>query len=333
MDLFAQRTIDAFPPSVKEGADFLTISGKYKLIGSAKFEKIKYYSDFDLNEHADQDENSTLSIKKSLDRIYDIIKKKYIEAKSNPDIFIVDLKCGLDSNGDTMHWTAKEVLAGQRKKKDGTQAKFVDVILDRTAFKMDIIKLIDGIYVEMSDNYYIRLKNGETNIPIKSELQSNILYGLADAFGTYYYGLNNKFKGIKRAFAFYYIENPTKNKDILIKLFNYFNTPIGLLYKVTSELKTLQTVLYNKFRGFRSAIIRNNILNIAENLKPKKGQINDLRIESARNKLIDISKIRTFNRAKVNAALSETYTILLNIVNGSTRNFVEKNPRAVLYTQ
>ena len=60
---------------------------------SLALQGILYNADYDLNE-MDQ-----IKGQGAFDKVYEIFKHKFQLAKSNPNIYITDFKCGVDSHG------------------------------------------------------------------------------------------------------------------------------------------------------------------------------------------------------------------------------------------
>ncbi len=310
IDLFEKRTIKSFSKVIQQTANLLTISGNYRLIGSASYKNIKYWSDIDLNEKFINAKNTP----DLLNEIYSMFLHKYNIAINDPTIFIVDLKLGMNKDGEEIHWDYNDVKKGT---KDGLT--FQECILMKTTFKLDVIKIIDNVFIEFSDNYFIKLGNDANYFPSdfsKTALKNGILH----AFEEYYYAVGNKFKGLKRAFSFYKLVNPQKNKAVLESLFKFFNSSTGLLYKLNSELNTLILILSNNFKEVEINLVKKNLEIINKELTIPK-------LKNSIQKIIN-NKITREKMAKMIQEISDK---LLDIINKKTEEFIKANPRVLLY--
>src|ERR1700750_1343539 len=96
--IFEKRTLKDFSKKVQQTANFMCISSKINLVGSASLKSIKYYNDFDLNE---QFESKT----EYPSQILKMFQQKYKEAKLNKSTFIIDFKCGIDKyTKESLNW-------------------------------------------------------------------------------------------------------------------------------------------------------------------------------------------------------------------------------------
>lgn len=153
-ELLAKRSLNSYNKKVKKIFNLLTISGKYRVLGSASYEHIKYVNDFDLDEQIEGDSNA-------LETIYKKMKEKYKEIDSIPNAYITDFKCGINKEGEEMHWTKKEVLSGM-KRENNIDYSILDCILHKSILKMDIVFLNEqNIFTECSDVYFISLEHGK----------------------------------------------------------------------------------------------------------------------------------------------------------------------------
>lgn len=227
--------------------NILTINGKYKLIGSANLKSTLYINDYDLEE---QINISPLQIKK-------LFQKKFKEVYKDNDIYITDFKCGVDENNEPLRWTYKDIINGI---KDGY--KLEDCIINKSTLKLDIIALINGVFTEFSENYYIKYKNMQNydNISLKKEEIYNSIY---DSYIEYYED-ENYFKALKRIFTLLKIENT--NEQTMKYLINIFNGNLGLLNNIISQISILKLLLEQKFKPVDINDIHNNLQIIKQNI-------------------------------------------------------------------
>jgi len=317
LDLFEKKSINDFSKSIRRIFNLMTISRKYDVVGSASFKNARYVSDYDLNElfETATDTNSILH------SIYLMFKKKFQNAEQDPSIFITDFKCGMDSDGSPLRWEKDDIEKGYKILKDKRKLAFQDCILMKTTMKLDEVALIEGVYHEFSDNYFIKLGNDANFFPHDIQ-RDHILNSLKHAFDEYYYASHNYMKGLKRCFSYYMLEDKQKNIDKLTKLFNFFNSQVGLLYKCRSELDTIQTVINQKFRSPRKKDIDFNISIVLGKSKIFKLAELEKSLISAMNSKNDADMIRHLDEAK---------DFLLKVINTCSLRFVEKNKSILLY--
>ena len=85
-----------FQNKLQDVFNLMSIKGKYSIVGSASLKGILYNSDYDLNEM------EHIKGPNAYEKVYEIFKHKFQLAKSNPNIFITDFKCGIDSKGEPL---------------------------------------------------------------------------------------------------------------------------------------------------------------------------------------------------------------------------------------
>lgn len=319
LDLFEKRSIKDFSDKIQKVIHLMTISRKVRIVGSASFKNLRYASDYDLQElyqrNFDTDE--------ALDLIYQMFKDKFKRAESDPATFITDLKCGMDSNGEPLRWNKEEIKNNKKQMEDGRIIKFQDCILQKTMFKLDVIKIIDGVFTEFSDNYYIKLGN-EANFFPHDVQQDHIANALKHSYDEYFYVFRNLFKGLKRAFSYYLLTGEGKYHEILKKLMEFFNTAVGKLYQLKGQIGTILLVIENKsgFREPKTEDIKRNIKLILDalqfypvnNIKDKL----ELALKAARKK-------------RMVELLEDVEGDLFDIINRATLDWVLKNKDVPIY--
>lgn len=316
IDIFEKKDLDDFSKSVRDVFNLLTISRKFRVVGSASLKNIRFISDYDLNEVFKCEMNE----KACLDKIYFIFKEKFKEAEKNPKVFITDFKCGEDNNGEPLRWDKNDIKKGYKTMDDGRKIEFQECILMKTTMKLDMVVLVDGIYNEFSDNYYIKIGDKSNFFPHDIEV-GHYLNNLAHDFSSYFYSKRNYFKALKRAFSYWLMEGQQKNKLKLEKLLNYFNSGVGLLYKLKGSLETIQLVMENKFRRPKIEDLKTNIKLVLDKLKGF----------SLKKAIDSLEKALTAKSAKlVFKYIDNAKEILFNAINSSTVLFLRKNPELIL---
>jgi hypothetical protein len=207
----------------------ISIGQKYKIIGSSSLKNNRYFNDYDLN-------NYFKGNKDALTKITIHFKNLFKNSYKDPNTWIIDFKCGIDPNynknedGYKLRWSRQDINKGYKVLKNGQKKYFKDCILDKTIMKLDYILLLNGIFIEISENYEISI-DGKTNIlnntDIKEELKNEIQK----------YKSENKFKALKREFSLLKIEGKNQKK---IKMYeDIFNSDLGYMNNIINQLKTI----------------------------------------------------------------------------------------------
>jgi hypothetical protein len=233
------KTKDDFNNKLQDVFSLMSIDGRYNIVGSASLKNILYASDIDLNE------KSKITGKNPFVNVYDIFLNKFKKAKANPNIFITDFKAGLeDNNTESIKWSYKKLL--------NEKQLFIQSIQKKSMIKLDVIYLLNGIFVDITEVYFLEIGNFKTyddkelnSKTVLSELKKS--YDECNKEGMY-------FKALKRLNSIMNMTN--KNTD---KLTAFFNSQSGLLYKCFSDLHILLTLINNTFRKPKIEDIRNNL--------------------------------------------------------------------------
>ena len=219
----------------------LNIGREVKLIGSSNNRQILYNSDYDLESHFDiKNKNDALN------KIYLHFKNVFIQAKKDPNIFLTDFKCG-EIDGEPIRWTYKDMIKGY---KDGFH--FTDCLLQKSTIKLDEIYLLNGSFIEISDNYYFTIGDHQNYpTPTRKEINKSLTddYKQLVKEGNYY-------KALKRKYSM----KPTE------KLTNYFNSEIGILNKARADLDVLLLLNEQTFRKPKLTDINNDLQIIKQDL-------------------------------------------------------------------
>lgn len=295
------RKPDEFKKSIQNVFNILGIRGNYDIIGSASDPDIMYYSDFDL---------STFE-KVSLENIKRIFQNKYKIAEKDPNLFITDFKCG-EINGEPVRWD-KTTIQKEKQKIGNSTITLDECLLMPSTIKMDIVALIDGDFIEFSDNYYLSV-NGVKNYTDDAITKNVLLKQLAES-AKEYYNQPNYMKYLKRIFSIKSIKGASTKK-----LVDFFNSQVGLLNKSKTDLETLILVLENKFRKPKLNDICNNIQIIKQNI----GTISEIELKSTLYK--DLDKICSYkNQTSIIKNLKKVIQYIQRKVNETTKNFISKN--------
>jgi hypothetical protein len=196
----------------------ISIESKVNIVGSASIKRSLYYSDYDLFEQVhDKDANS----------IYIHFLALFNKIKVMDNIVISDFKLG------GLKWTFHEITRGVNN-----GVSFNDALKEKSIIKIDIISLINGKFYEISEVYKICL-NGQCNMDYDLDV---IIKDITDEY-TDKVQSGDYMKALKKMYSIIKLNNSQDSK--LNLLLDYFNSPIGLLYRNKSELETMLIVIEN----------------------------------------------------------------------------------------
>jgi hypothetical protein len=309
------KRIAEFSQSVQGIFNMLSVSRKYKIIGSGGLKEIKYSADYDLNEIF-KDEISDKS--STLDRLYKVFKEKFITAKEDPNVWITDFKCGEDSDGEPLRWSYQDMMRGTKRMADGRIVRFQECLLMKSTLKLDMIAFIEGRFLDFSDNYFLKIGNDSNFFPHDIET-GHLLNSIKHDYSFQMFSASNYFKALKRAFSYYKLEGEGKNETKVNRLLAFFNSETGLLYKLTSEIKTIQIILEQDFRKPVLDQVRQNIQLIIEQL-PGRANVRSI-LDHA---------IEQRTPKSISQYLEKANEILNKDINDSTLSFVSKNKNLLL---
>ena len=291
--LLKKKTVEMIDTNIVEPVEAFSIQGKYKIIGSNSYRALRYANDYDIQ--TDIKGNNM----DYLEKITQHFKKQFVKAKSSENIWITDFKCGMDERlsyfGDytdadiqqyiknpfltdsqiktildgsetdrieyikslfVLRWDYNDIIKGYKTLFDGTKKYFKDCLLDKTIMKIDLLILVGNQLAEISENYTIKIGDKTNQIKgsnTKKELQNSLQYDI-DKFRK-----TNSFKSLKRLYSLFLLEGEKKNRVIINKLIDFFNSQVGALYQVKSELDVLKVAREQKFRLMPFKIIYNNL--------------------------------------------------------------------------
>ena len=307
MDYLEKKTLNDYSNDVKQVFNTLTISGDYRVIGSASFKKIKYSSDYDLEELIKEHKG-----RNTLDKIYQMFKKKFQDCKADSNYFITDFKCGLNTDGEPLRWEYKDMMKGYKILEDGRKMTFQQCILIKTMMKLDLVVLIDGIFTEFSENYYFTIGNDSNYFEHEQEPE-HIETGILKALDEYLNVYQNYWKSLKRLFSLS-VRDSKKHMKYIKRMITFFNGKTGLINKCKNELEILMLVIENKFRKPKIEDIHYN-LSIINQWADEAGLNISKQIDSMLNKKSLTSLYKSIDKLALK---------LFEIVNKSSYLFLKK---------
>lgn len=234
-----------------------------KIIKRIALNKNVFFVDFKLgyNNNLYQNLNNLESIKKFYDD-----KKEYLTNEEYNKIKNID---NLDDLKEytrklyTLRWKPKEIIDGF-KIINGDKKTIEESIEDKGVIKIDVLAYIDSEFVEMTNLFEFYIGNKPLNI----NENSNVLKQIKDDI-KYYYDEKMFMKMLKRIFS---LSKINKDKNTIKKLVEIFNSNLGLIYEVSSNLNNIIT-LTEKLNKSKLETLRNKIINYIQLLKDRLGNV------------------------------------------------------------
>jgi len=278
-----------FNNNIKKLAQKMSLESKINIVGSASVKRSIYYSDYDLFERVSG--KSETVILNHFISLFNIIK-------ASQNVVISDFKCGHDEKNNPLRWDFSDIHKGINN-----GIKFEDALKMKGIIKIDLISFIGGRFIEISETYNISI-DGSSNMDYsKDKIVNDILQDYKDLVKD-----DNYMKALKRLFSIMKLNNPDDKR--LNMLMNYFNSPIGLLYRCKADLETILLILsYNKF----------DINDIKNSLQIIKEQVSAFDVEN------NIEKISSM---KIKADMKTPLRIQINRI----KEYVNKDAKKFLQT-
>jgi hypothetical protein len=240
----------------------MSLESKVNIVGSASVRRVLWHADYD---------SFGIVRGKTVNKIYNHFKSLFQIIQNTENTVISDFKLG-ELKGEPLRWTYEHI-----KNKNNNGVSFEDALKQKGMIKLDVITLLNGRFIEISEVYNIYL-DGESNYNSSKE---SILKELNNEFNELVKE-GSHMKALKRFYSIKKLEDAESNRYLLRNLEDYFNSPIGLLNRCKSDLETMLIVInHSKFdleeiRGSLQMIkeivssfpIQNNIENISR-LKSK----------------------------------------------------------------
>ena len=256
-----------------------SLDGKYRMLGSQSLRAIQYGSDYDIETQIKgstpekiakmlqkayhtaknnpdyfitefkagwderliyQGDYSSSSVNDYLQEHKDIISKSKArairKAKGKETIELIrDLYI--------LRWKSADVKRGWVKMIDGKKKCLKDAVMDKTRMKIDLLGKVGNQFVEVSEIYNIKNKDG-TNVVEKSK--DEICEEYEDEI--HYFSTTNAFKALKRLFSALKLDGEKENEPAMEKLVEFFNSQVGYINKIRNELGILEQLLTQDFR-------------------------------------------------------------------------------------
>ena len=135
-------------------AKIMSLESKVNIVGSAKVKRSIYYSDYD----------SFSTIKgKNENMIYNHFKSVFEIIKNSDNTIITDFKMG-DFRGKTLiRWDYEAI-----KRRENNGITFEDALKQKSMIKMDVVTLLNGRFIEITEVYNIYI-DGSSNADYTKE--------------------------------------------------------------------------------------------------------------------------------------------------------------------
>jgi hypothetical protein len=243
------KPAEAYAKDIQQTFELIQFNNKFKpiVMGSNASSLFEYAHDYDLFNVVDVSMDMN-ALKKVFVRG---IKNLFANLSKNKDtIYFIEFMCGsaiVDNDTTPLRWSMKEVKLGT-KIVNGTSYNLFDVLNEKSVIKLEIVKYIDGTFTPISNVYEFRIKHKGVNR--EKETRDDIDSLKVDI--KKYHDKKNYMKVLKRL---YIIAIQSKDKKMKDKLEELFNSNIGALYKIKSELETMLDVL-SKSRTDKTTISR-----------------------------------------------------------------------------
>ena len=133
--------------NIKKIVKLMSMESKVNIVGSAKIRRNIYYSDYD----------SFSTVKgKNENMIYNHFKSVFEIIRNSENTIITDFKLG-EFRGKALRWDYESI-----KRKENNGITFDDAIKQKSMIKMDIVTLLNGRFIEITEVYNIYI-DGESN--------------------------------------------------------------------------------------------------------------------------------------------------------------------------
>ena len=340
-----QRNMNMLNEDTENLIKSFSLDGKYRLLGSQSLRAVQYGSDYDISTdikgssgervanmlrkayHAAQsnpdywitdfkaghDERliyqgdySKDSVNDYLQEHSDLIPKSRAaairRAKGEKAIELI-------RNLFVLRWKPTDVKRGWTKMIDGKKKCLKDAVMEKTRMKIDLLGKVGNQFVEVSEIYNIKNKDGsnlvkKTKEEVCDDFEDEILY----------YSKTNSFKALKRLFSALKLDGEKENLPAMEKLVAFFNSQVGYLNKIRNELGILELLLTQDFRKPKWE-------DVEENLQYIKEQVSDIFELPIKNKVFSTINDMTATNALVR--IRELMTYFGEIINGHSRTFLK----------
>jgi hypothetical protein len=221
--ILKKKPVQSFANSTQNVFRLLSYpDSKVDVMGTSSL-RFRYVSDIDLFDviyiHTDKEKFRTQAV----NFFQELIKKIRVEN----DLYFIDFIATME-NDEPKHWTKQEIVSNN----------FDSLFDHQNVIKIDIAQYTGGRFLAVSNWYEFRYGNGR-GINQEKETRDSPK-SLREDMKKIYYMKKNYMKVLKRLFI---IATNDKNDKLVKKLTEIFESDLGKLYKIKSELDTMVSVL------------------------------------------------------------------------------------------
>jgi hypothetical protein len=286
--------------NIQNISKIMSLESKVNVVGSASIKRSIYYSDYDLFESVNN---------RTPDTIYSHFLGVFNLIKSSPNAVITDFKLGTSKNTRIAHdsgsaerfdkplrWDLNEI-----HHKENNGVSFEEALKQKGIIKMDVVALVGSRFVEITEVYNIKIKGTSNMDYSKEKVIKDILEEYKEMVKD-----GNYMKSLKKMFSLVKLHDPNDKKlDVLM---DYFNSPIGFLYRCKADLETILLILnYRKF----------DIIDIKNSLQVLKEQVSAFSVE---NNIEKISSLKS--KEEMKEPLIKQIQKLKDFLNKDARKFI-----------
>jgi hypothetical protein len=308
---FQEKIVDVFK--------YLALDENYRLVGSSSAKSILFGTDYDMLDNV----KDTGNIKTILHLIKKEFQKKFEIADKSANMYIMDFKCGVDDrfNEETdrekyiLRWNKHEVKKGYKILPEQKIRLMEDCFLQKAVLKLDLVVFIEGRFEEFSEFYFLNI-DGYTNFDpfSKADLQKSLLKDYQK-----YAEKGSILKSLKRVFSYYKLE-PKKYLKKIVKINNFLNTEVGLMYQANSQLGVICEILQQDFKPAPIDDVRTNLQIIKQDLS----RVFKIPLKSTLSTEIDkICELKS--KKSILSAVQKLEDYLASVYNKATADFLSKN--------
>jgi hypothetical protein len=164
-------------------------------------------------------------------------KQMFSDIRKNKDVYFIEFMCGVNNEGVPLKWSMKEVLKGINK-----TYKLVDVLNEHSVIKIEIVVFQNGKFIPISNVY--EFKNYGKGVNQERTTKDDVDSLSKDI--AKFHEQKNYMKILKRLFI---IAIKTKDEQLRNTLINIFQSDLGKLYMIKSNLTAMADVLDAGHRG------------------------------------------------------------------------------------
>lgn len=339
-----RKTLDMVNDETADLVEVFSLNGKVRLIGSNSLRAIQYGSDYDV---ATELKGTTgEKVAKALQKAYEEAKKNpdywITDLKAGHDARLIykgdyskpSVEAYLKKHADLipkaradairratgeeeiklirdlfiLRWKPADIKKGFVKCIDGTKRFLKDAVLDKTVLKIDLLGQVGNQFVEVSENYTVRTKDGKSNTvrtspqEVEEDFEDEIQY----------YSRKDTFKALKRLFSLLQLDGgQQKALDMLVE---FFNSQVGYLNKIRNELKIVVQILEQDFRKVKWEDVEQNLQYIKEQIS----QIYQIPLESS-----VFSDIDDMTEKTALPKLNDLVAYFTEVINRQSKGFLE----------